>query len=65
MVRPTRDRRRLRQVLRWVRAMVPAAVLLVSAGAPALLDDDAQVLSLDADGVDGPLAVATLLAGRK
>jgi len=63
VVRPARDRRRLHEVLRWIRAMVPAAILLVAPGAPpADLPDDASVIQVDADGVDGPLAVASLLA---
>ena len=63
VVHPARDRRRLREVLRWIRSMVPAAALLVApATLPTELPEDARVIQVDADGVDGPLAVASLLA---
>jgi hypothetical protein len=66
VVRPARDGRRLREVLRWIRSMVPAAVLLVAPAAPPTdLPDDARVIQVDADGVDGPLAVASRLAGGR
>ena len=64
VVRPTADRRRLPQMLAWLRWLLPAALLLV---APARLpeDSDADVIQLDcADGFDGPLSVATMLARR-
>lgn len=66
VVRPARDGRRLSEVLRWIRAMVPAAILLVAPTAPPSdLPDDASVIQVDADGVDGPLAMASLLAGGR
>jgi len=48
----------------WVRWLLPAAILLV---APANLPDssDAEVIQIDcADGLDGPLSVASMLARR-
>jgi hypothetical protein len=62
VVRPAPERTRLAEVLRWVRALVPSALLLV---APVSLPDlaDVQVVQLDcSDGLDGPLSVATQLA---
>lgn len=64
VIRPTADRRRLPEMLAWVRWLVPAALLLV---APAQLPefDEAEVIQLDcADGYDGPLSVASRLARR-
>jgi hypothetical protein len=61
VVKPAPGRTRLPEVLRWVRALVPSALLLV---APVNLPDlgEDQVIQLDcADGLDGPLAVATQL----
>jgi hypothetical protein len=64
VVRPAGDRRRLPQVLAWLRWLVPAAILLVAPSAVPELDD-ADVIQLDgADGFDGPLSVASLLARR-
>ena len=62
VVRPTADRRRLSQMLSWLRWLVPAALLLV---APARIPElpDSDVIQLDcADGFDGPLSVARMLA---
>jgi hypothetical protein len=62
VVRPSADRRRLPQMLTWLRWLLPAALLLV---APARLPEDSEtdVIQLDcADGFDGPLSVATMLA---
>jgi hypothetical protein len=62
VVRPAADRRRLPEVLGWIRALLPAALLLV---APTRLPElpDAEVIQLDcADGLDGPLSVASALA---
>jgi hypothetical protein len=64
VIRPAADRRRLPQVLTWVRWLLPAAILLV---APAKLPEipDAEVIQIDcADGFDGPLSVASMLARR-
>ena len=64
VIRPTADRRRLPEMLTWLRWLLPAALLLV---APARLpeDSDAEVIQLDcADGYDGPLSVASMLARR-
>ena len=62
VVRPTADRRRLSQMLSWLRWLVPAALLLV---APTRIPElpDSDVIQLDcADGFDGPLSVARMLA---
>jgi hypothetical protein len=62
VVRPSEDRRRLPEVLAWIRWLVPAALLLV---APARVPElpDTEVIQLDcADGFDGPLSVARMLA---
>jgi hypothetical protein len=51
-------------MLSWVRWLLPAAILLV---APAKLPEssDAEVIQIDcADGFDGPLSVASMLARR-
>jgi hypothetical protein len=64
VIRPTADRRRLPEMLAWVRWLLPAAILLV---APAKLPEnsDAEVIQIDcADGFDGPLSVASMLARR-
>jgi hypothetical protein len=64
VIKPAADRRRLPELLAWVRWLVPAALLLV---APARLPefDEAEVIQLDcADGYDGPLSVASGLARR-
>ena len=61
--------RRVGEVMRWLRCLVPAAVLLV-APAPSSGDTSAddpghdgdEVLTIDADALDaGPLAVAAAL----
>jgi hypothetical protein len=65
LIRPSADRRRLNEMLAWLRWMVPAALLLVG---PAILPDgeDAEVFQLDcADDFDGPLSVASMLARRQ
>jgi hypothetical protein len=64
VIRPAPDRRRLPELLAWVRWLLPAAILLVG---PARLPElpDAEVIQLDcADGFDGPLSVASMLARR-
>jgi hypothetical protein len=64
VIRPSADRRRLPEMLAWVRWLLPAAILLV---APAKLPEisDADVIQIDcADGFDGPLSVASMLARR-
>lgn len=61
VVRPGANPRRAREVRRWIRALVPAALILVSSvPLPAAPDD---VVTVSADEVDaGPLAVAAALA---
>lgn len=64
VIKPTADRRRLPEMLTWLRWLLPAALLLV---APTRLPElpDAEVIQLDcADGFDGPLSVASMLARR-
>jgi hypothetical protein len=64
VVRPAAAPRRLPEVLGWLRALVPSALLLVS---PVSFTARAgeEVIQLDcSDGLDGPLAVATQLARR-
>jgi hypothetical protein len=64
LIRPTPDRRRLPEMMTWVRWLLPAAILLV---APAKLPEssDTEVIQIDcADGYDGPLSVASMLARR-
>jgi hypothetical protein len=64
VIRPSPDRRRLPEVLGWLRWLVPAALLLV---APAMPPDlpDADVIELDcSDDADGPLSLASMLARR-
>jgi hypothetical protein len=51
-------------MMTWIRWLLPAAILLV---APAKLPEipDAEVIQIDcADGFDGPLSVASMLARR-
>jgi hypothetical protein len=64
VVRPATDRRRLPEMLTWLRWLLPTALLLV---APTRLPEfsDAEVIQIDcADGYDGPLSVASMLAQR-
>ena len=66
MVDPPPDRRRLTEVLRWLRWLVPAAVLLVAPVPAADLCRGDDVVRLDcSDGIDGPLSIATALARRQ
>lgn len=62
VVRPGSSQRRASEVLRWLRWLVPAAILLV---APAPLppgDADTTTVSVDVDEVaSGPLSVADAL----
>lgn len=53
------DPRRAREVLRWVRWLLPAAILLVG---PAPSPEVDEVITIDADAVQsGPLSVADAL----
>ncbi len=58
---------RLQTLARWVRRLVPAAVLLVgSAVLPANLDPGAVVITVDADDVaSGPLSLADALTRHR
>lgn len=61
VVRPGANPRRASEVRRWIRALVPAALILVSSVPLAAAPDD--VVTVSADEVDaGPLAVAAALA---
>lgn len=62
VVRAGRNPRRTLQVLRWVRWLLPAALLVVSSAVmPAVEAED--VITIDAESVaSGPLAVADALA---
>jgi hypothetical protein len=62
VVSPLANPRRARELRRWLRALVPAALILVSSvPVDAAAGDD--VITVSADEVDaGPLAVAAALA---
>jgi hypothetical protein len=65
VIRPGRSGHRLDAILRWLRALAPAAALVVAEpGIDRAGDDDpATVLTVDADDLaSGPLAVADALA---
>ena len=56
------DPRRTIQVLKWLRWLVPAALLIVSSGAVPVSGTDG-VITIDADSVQsGPLSLADALA---
>ncbi len=63
VVRPGASPRRATEIRRWIRALVPAALILVSS---APIDDGGgaeDVVTISADEVDaGPLSVAAALA---
>lgn len=62
VVRPGSSRRRASEVLRWVRWLVPAAVLLVSPAPLPAGEVDATTICVDVDEVaSGPLSVADAL----
>jgi hypothetical protein len=64
-VRPGASPRRSAEVLRWVRWLLPTAILLV--GPAALPDPDtAEVITIDVDSIEsGPLSLAdALVRGR-
>lgn len=61
VVRPGANPRRTSEIRRWIRALVPAALILVSSVPLAATSDD--VVTVSADEVDaGPLAIAAALA---
>jgi hypothetical protein len=65
VVRAATSARRASEIRRWIRALLPAALILISS---APLDADASngVVNLSADEVDaGPLSVAAALARTK
>ncbi len=54
--------RRPAEIMRWVRALLPAALILVSS-APASVPASDDVVTVNVDEVDaGPLAIAAALA---
>ena len=62
LVKAGKSPRRTVQVLRWVRWLVPAALLVVSSAVVPVGDADG-VITIDADSVEsGPLSVADALA---
>lgn len=66
VVRPGASARRSSQVVTWIRALLPAAVLLIGGAggaSPPDVGDAEDVITLDVDGVEsGPLSVADALA---
>jgi hypothetical protein len=61
-VRPGRSARHAREVLRWARCMLPAAILFVGPPAARLADAADDVIAIDADAVrSGPLSLADAL----
>jgi anti-sigma factor RsiW len=68
VLRPGANARRSREVVRWIRALLPAAILLIGPGPSGMLagDDDDPVLTVDADSVrSGPLALADALTRNR
>jgi hypothetical protein len=62
LVRPGANPRRASEIRRWIRALVPAAFILVSS-VPIDLGAAGGVVTISADELDaGPLAVAAALA---
>jgi len=63
-VRPGLKSGRSGEVLRWIRRLLPAAILLV--GTPALPPEDGdELISIDVDAVEsGPLSLADALVRR-
>lgn len=60
-LRPGASPRRAGEVARWIRALLPAAILLVGPAAPLPSPGggDDEVITIDADAVQsGPLAIA-------
>ena len=64
VVRPGANARRSRQVVAWIRALLPAAILLVGAGTGSAPTADVyDAITLDVDSVEsGPLSLADALA---
>lgn len=64
-IRPGKDPRRAGEVLRWIRWLLPAAILLVGS-APTVPSDPDEVITLDVDAMQsGPLCVADALARER
>ncbi len=62
-VRPGSSPRRAGEVARWIRSLLPAAVLLIGPVAPPVDPNADEVITIDAEKVQsGPLAVADALA---
>jgi hypothetical protein len=65
VVRPGTSARRSSRVSRWIRALLPTALLVVSsAPLPSSGDDDVITLDVDAVADAGPLSLAAALARR-
>jgi hypothetical protein len=60
--------RRVREVVRWVRTLLPAAALLIAPVGPAAApsgDEDDRVIAIDADDLpSGPLSLADAILRR-
>ncbi|HEY6098123.1 MAG TPA: hypothetical protein VIW03_01745 [Anaeromyxobacter sp.] len=64
-VRPDTSPRRAAEILRWIRCLLPAAMLVVTQAPPPAPPYDDDVVSIDADDVEsGPLSIAAALARR-
>lgn len=62
LVRPGTNPRRPAVIARWVRWLLPAALLIVSEVTPDTVTADDDDITLDADDVDtGPLAIASAI----
>lgn len=66
LVRPGTSARRSSRVSRWVRALLPTALLVVSAAPLSSGNDDDDVITLDVDAVAdaGPLSLAAELVRK-
>lgn len=67
VVRPGSSRRRSTEVVRWIRALLPAAILMVAGGgAPPPGVEANEVITIDVDSIpSGPLSLADALARER
>jgi len=62
IVRPTTAAKKSRQVLRWLRCFLPAALLVLSEAPLTTVSGADRVITIDADSIEsGPLSVADAL----
>jgi hypothetical protein len=62
VVRPGTNPRRSAVLLRWLRWLLPTALLIVSNASVALPQGEDDVITLDADAIEsGPLSVASAI----